>query len=676
MRQQDSSSGHWGRSRTSRRGARALMDALEDRRMLALVAVDDGGQFVAPHVTTEDVVLEVQANEGLLSNDTTEEGATAQKVLNPQHGTVQVFSNGRYIYTPDANYYGYDSFTYRIVNGGNQSNIATVTVTVDAVNDSPSPQADTYTTGRNQTLTVPTLQGVLANDTDHDITPGNPTGDVLVVSLAFGNPLPAPGAPADPFNLPAHGTVTLNEDGSFVYTPDTDYFGPDSFNYYIYDSLGGISGAAVTITVTEQAAQLPPVALNDDYETNEDTPRVVNAAEGLKDNDSDPNGDTFTLQLLTPPAHGDITNFDEDDGSFTYTPDANFHGTDTFTYRGRDGGNGNIATVTITVNPVNDAPVAPNITVNRAPGQPVNINIFGVATDADGQQLDFALVTPPGNGGVVRAANATPDNLFDDYFIYTPNGTDPLTDTFTYSVTDGTATTVGTVTVNRVDGTVALATNPFNSTRKDLVITGTDANDSIVVVEKADASVNVTLNGVFRGNFKPTGSVIVNAGLGNDTITAAALKRANILYGGSGADTIIGGGRNDIMVGGGGSDRLEGNAGRNILIGGDGADNLIAVALNTIFVSGISSYESPTSISSRRSLEQLMAAWAGSGSFSTRVNKVRNGTGTSNAKLTSATISNDSDTDNMTHVVGPDLFLRSNPDVINGAITSDRVFTI
>lgn len=760
--------------RNHARLSRALIDVLEDRRMLALVAVNDGGQTVEPHVTGEDVQLDVAAGEGLLVNDTTEPGAEAVYVGGPEHGTVDVFADGSYTYTPEANYNGTDSFEYRLVNGMDQSNVAVVTISIFAVNDAPTAQDDDYTIGKNHTLRVPTLAGVMSNDSDEDIVGETLNGNILLVSQALDLPIPAPDAPIDPMDLPAHGDVTLNPDGSFVYTPDADYVGLDSFTYYLYDSLGAVGAATVTITVTEEQPQLPPVAMDDAYSVDEDNTLTKDAAEGIKANDGDVNGDAFTLALLTQPAHGDITSFNTSTGAFTYVPDANFNGTDSFTYRGSDGANGNIATVTITVESVNDAPTAPNITVLRDPGQNKDIVIFPSLSDPDGQQLDFVIETQPGSGTAVRGSNATPDFLYDDVIRYIPDGSDPETDTFTYRVSDGVTSTVGTITVNRnqlpvapeltvkrlpgqsrtidvlatasdpdgqeidfgiavqpehgtvtrddngtpgdltddvlvytpdgtdpasdlfaysiTDGsltrvaavivnvdlsTVALVVNPFRAYQQDLVVTGSDDADNIVIVEKDNGTINVTVNDIFRGNFAPTGFVIVNGGFGNDTITAAALKRSNILYGGSGADTIIGGGRNDILVGGGGSDRLEPNAGRNIAIGGDHTDTILAVGLGNIFVSGKSSYESPTSKVGRRALEDLMVEWSSSRNFSTRSLRVRTGVGTSGALFSNATITDDAAApDSMTHVDGPDLFFRTDPDVINGAITSDQVYTI
>ena len=127
-----------------------------------------------------------------------------------------------------------------------------------------------------------------------------------------------------------------------------------------------------------------PVAVNDIYSTNEDTPLTVTAP-GVLANDTDIDGDALTAQLLAVPANGTLTL--NSNGSFTYTPAANYNGPDSFTYRASDGtGSSNTATVTITVIPVNDAPVitAQPIAATKCEGEDVTFSV--AATDATGYQ--------------------------------------------------------------------------------------------------------------------------------------------------------------------------------------------------------------------------------------------------------------------------------------------------
>ena len=150
---------------------------------------------------------------------------------------------------------------------------------------------------------------------------------------------------------PAHGSLTLNADGSFTYTPAANYNGPDSFTYKANDGQADSNVATVSINVG--AVNDAPVAQNDTAAATEDTPVAGN----VLTNDTDVDGDALSAVLVSGPAHGSLTL--NADGSFTYTPAANYNGPDSFTYKANDGqADSNVATVSITVGAVNDAPVA------------------------------------------------------------------------------------------------------------------------------------------------------------------------------------------------------------------------------------------------------------------------------------------------------------------------------
>jgi VCBS repeat-containing protein len=149
------------------------------------------------YTVNEDMTLN-RAAPGVLNNDTDadSDNLTAVKINNPSHGTVTLNSNGSFTYTPNANYNGADSFTYRASDGQSNSNIATVTITISAANDAPVATSDSYSTAGDTVLNV-AAPGVLGNDTDVE---GN-----TLTATKIGNP--------------SHGTVTLNSNGSFTYTP-------------------------------------------------------------------------------------------------------------------------------------------------------------------------------------------------------------------------------------------------------------------------------------------------------------------------------------------------------------------------------------------------------------------------------------------------------------------------
>src|SRR5439155_786287 len=132
---------------------------------------------------------------------------------------------------------------------------------------------------------------------------------------------------------PAHGTLTLNADGSLVDMTAPNFNGTDSFTYKASDGQAQSGVATVTITVTP--INDAPVAANDDsYTTPEDTQLTVGAP-GVLANDSDVDGDILTAALVSGPAHGTLTL--NADGSLVYMPAPNFNGTDSFTYKASDG---------------------------------------------------------------------------------------------------------------------------------------------------------------------------------------------------------------------------------------------------------------------------------------------------------------------------------------------------
>ena len=195
-----------------------------------------------------------------------------------------------------------------------------VTITVDAVNDPPVANDDAVTTSEESTVTINVLDGT-AGGADLDVD-----NDTLTTALV-GNA--------------GNGVVTLNSDGTFDYTPDPNFFGQDSFVYRISDGNGETDTATVTIFVSS-AGNNPPTAIDDSVTTNEDVAIVIDV---LIDNgpgsetDSDPDsGDSLTPVAGTDPANGGAVL--NPDGTFTYTPDPDFVGQDSFVYTLSDGNGG------------------------------------------------------------------------------------------------------------------------------------------------------------------------------------------------------------------------------------------------------------------------------------------------------------------------------------------------
>lgn len=277
------------------------------------------------YTATEDTALNVPVTTGLLANDSDPESAalTATLVTQPANGTLSFSTNGSFVYTPAANFNGQDTFAYRANDGTNLSALATVTITVGAVNDAPVAQTNSYTTNEDVALIINATTGVLANDTD-------PEGTVLTAAVVA---------------QPAHGSLTLNLDGSFTYTPAVNYNGPDSFTYKAGD--GTLDSAVTTVNLTVTAVNDSPVATNDSYSTPFETALNI-ATPGILSNDTDVDSTTLTLTVIAQPEHGDLTL--NANGSFVYTPDDDFTGTDGFSYTVGDGtATSTVAAVTIAV---------------------------------------------------------------------------------------------------------------------------------------------------------------------------------------------------------------------------------------------------------------------------------------------------------------------------------------
>ena len=174
----------------------------------------------------------------VLGNDSDADGdtITVTAVTQGAHGSVAITGGGTGVsYTPAANFFGTDSFTYSISDGHGNFDTATVNITVNNVNDPPVANNDNYATNSNTTLNV-AVPGVLSNDTDID-------SSTLTSVLVAGSG-------------PSHGSLTLNSNGSFSYTPAADYTGSDSFSYRAFDSADYSNQATVTIAVNDT---VPPV---------------------------------------------------------------------------------------------------------------------------------------------------------------------------------------------------------------------------------------------------------------------------------------------------------------------------------------------------------------------------------------------------------------------------------
>lgn len=442
---------------------------------------------------------------GVLGNDTDADGDVLTAVVEalPAHGTLMLSSDGSFSYMAAAGYYGTDSFTYRAMDSeGAQSSVTAVTLSTTAPNRAPVALDDAYTTTEDFPLRS-RAAGVLANDTD-------PDGDALTALLETG---------------PAHGSLTLGAEGSFVYAPAADYNGPDSFAYRSKDASGALSNVAtVSLTVTSQND--PPQGQTDSYTAQEDTTLTV-AAPGVLVNDSDVDGDVLTVSVASKPLHGMLTL--SADGSFTYVPDHDYTGSDLFSYTYNDGHGAAGTTVAyLTVTETNDAP-----TVTVASGASCGVDdrsgtVNVSVADIDNPAASLTLTATSSNTTLVPNSQVT----------FGGSGRSRTLSVATLPGRTGTAVVTVTVSDGLLTSTVPLT-----------VKAGGNGADTVVGTEGAD---------------------ILLGQNGNDSLSG--LGGNDLLCGGSGNDVLSGGGGDDVVSGGSGQDQLTGGSGADRFSGGTGTD--------------------------------------------------------------------------------------------------------
>jgi ELWxxDGT repeat protein/VCBS repeat-containing protein len=407
----------------------------------------------------EDDTLTVNVDQGILDNDTYSGTGTleAVEIAPPSHGSVALNADGSFTYTPDLDFSGEDFFTYQADDDVDTSNISKVIITVANVNDAPVANDDAIDAVEDEALDI----DILANDTDVD-------DDDLTATIISG---------------PANGTLTDNGDGTFNYEPDANFDETDTFTYTLSDGETTSNEAVVTINVSPRNDL--PVAVEDAYQVSEDETLVVTVGNGLLANDIDVDTTTIYATIEDLPEHGELPPPPEENGAFTYTPDDNFHGTDTFTYRAWDqDGSSELVSVTITVNSVGDPPTAED-DAYPAPndGTPQIYDVLendDYAPDEE-ETLTITAVTQGTEGGQVQ--------IVDGKIEYTAPADYTGEDTFTYTITDeDQLESEATVTV-----TVA---PPSNNTLAGYVYIDTNYNGIMDEEEVGIPGVQISLDGI------------------------------------------------------------------------------------------------------------------------------------------------------------------------------------
>jgi len=434
------------------------------------------------YVTDEDTPLTVTA--GVLANDLTFGGALGVSIVEATtRGSLTLQPSGTFSYTPEPNFHGLDTFRYKAVDGALESEPTLVTITVNAVADGPIAGGDSASTGEN----VPVTISVLGNDSD-------PMGGSLTIQSV---------------TQPANGTAVVSGSG-IVYTPAGGFSGVNTFSYTVQGAEGS---ASALVTVTVRSLNEAPVAVNDAYATAEDTPLTI-AAPGVTGNDSDADaGDTIEALLVAQPQHGTLAL--NASGALTYTPAANYSGPDAFTYRVRDAGglSSNTATVSLTVTAVNDPPVAVSDSYAVVEDGVLQISAPGVRSNDSDPDTAFASL------GVSLATGAQRGSLTlnaDGSLIYTPFPNASGADSFTYRLTDGTASSTATVTIVITDvPDPPQAADDAATTPEDTPVTinviqnDTDSDSATLTLQSVTQAVNGTV-AIVSGQARYTPNVNFN----------------------------------------------------------------------------------------------------------------------------------------------------------------------
>ncbi|MCP4608842.1 MAG: tandem-95 repeat protein [Planctomycetes bacterium] len=363
----------------------------------------------------------------LMASDPDREFLTYNILKGPSHGNLSGKAP-KMTYTPASNYNGPDGFTFSIKEGKAGKNEATISVTVLAANDAPIAYHRSETIKVNKPLTT-TLTG---SDVD---------GDILTFSIS---------------KEPEHGLLSFdlnfNNNGKLIYRPEPHFEGQDTFSFKLNDGKRDSAPATVSINV---CPNLLPVAKSHSVTTPEDTPIQIDLI------GSDPDSDTLTYMMASVTSHGSLRGKAP---NLTYTPDKNFHGSDSFSFKVNDGiVDSHPATVSITVSSVNDPPVAKDDAVVTAEDTPaVKIDVLVNDTDIDNKGRDLyldtftvAAVTQGKNGSVTINSDGT--------LRYNPNANFYGSDEFIYTVRDNkddTDTAKVNVTVNMVNDAPVIISAP------------------------------------------------------------------------------------------------------------------------------------------------------------------------------------------------------------------------
>ena len=366
-----------------------------------------------------------QQNDTLSVTAVNSQTVASSPITLPSGALVTMQTTGNYVYDPNGRFetlaasdWTTDTFEYTVSDDDGDADIGEVTINISGVNDAPLAATDVATTTKNTPLTG----NVLANDTDVD------DGDTLTAIKV-----------TDP-----DGTLVLNSDGTFSYTPPLEFSGPISFTYKASD--GSLESNEATVTINVIDVNLAPVARDDSANTDEDKAVTIPVLENDTD-DTPLDPAAVVITIIAVPADGTVS-VDPVLGKVTYTPSADFYGSDSLQYTVADEGGltSNVATVNITVDPVGDPVVANDDSFTGEEDTELTGNVLDNDTNVDGDALTVIQFTEPSTGTLTLLPDGSMSFIPPDDF----SGTE----TFTYDVSDpddNTDTATVTITISEVN---------------------------------------------------------------------------------------------------------------------------------------------------------------------------------------------------------------------------------
>lgn len=383
----------------------------------------------------------------------------------PSNGSLIMMGNGSFVYTPNLNFHGLDQAICRATDAGGAWDEATIHFNISPVNDAPTTSNQVYNIFWNESIT----SSVVASDID---------GDVLNFQLN---------------SLPSNGTFTWGPTGSFTYVPSFNFFGTEVLSVSVCDADICVD---IALTINVYSENVPPVAIDDFFVGLED--ELVSGS--VATNDFDLNFDVLAYDLMQGPLNGIMTW--SANGTFVYTPNPNWNGVETFTYQVCDTQNGcETATLTITIQSVNDAPEASNGSVMGQEDTEITGNLGEWASDVDADALAFSLVSGSPFGIITVQPSGT--------FSYSPTSNYNGTSSIVWQVCDihgACAQGVLTILVTPVND-APIANNDIKVIAEDNVATGNvmsndydpDGNPLSATVIVGPASGTFVLNSVTGG---------------------------------------------------------------------------------------------------------------------------------------------------------------------------------